>query len=323
MKPIAVDELRSPPLAASAPAARSPLFRRAAAGFWLRAFFRLARNAEWILRILKRPAIWSTVRFSPKVRRAAFANARRILGRDISDARCESFAKAVVGSFFDFVVDVGRCSAMSASQLQSQIESVTGRDAYLAHRKQGGGAIIATAHMGSFEVGLAALTDVEPNIHVVFKRDALDGFESLRTALRKTLGVHEAPIDDGWDTWMGLREALAANHVVVMQADRAMPGQKAQAVPMLGGHVLLPIGPVKLAQISGSPIVPVFTVRTPAGRCRLFAEAPIRIDPDAPLIDGVHPALLQLGKVIEKYVAAYPEQWLVLDPAFAEDAVTS
>jgi lauroyl/myristoyl acyltransferase len=106
-----------------------------------------------------------------------------------------------------------------------------------------------------------------------------------------------------------------------MQADRAMPGQKAQAVPMCSGHVLLPLGPFKLAQISGSPMIPVLTVRTKAGRCRLFAEAPIHVDPSAELIDGVHPALLQLAKVLEKYISAYPDQWLVLDPAFIEDAV--
>ncbi len=269
---------------------------------------------------MKRPGVWGTVRFSHKVRRATFANARRILGADLPAARCEAFAKAVVGHFFDFVVDVGRSSAMTAAELHGQIESVEGRDAYVAHRKTGGGAIIATAHMGSFEVGLAALVDVEPNIHVVFKRDVLDGFESIRRALRTTLGVKEAAIDDGWETWMRLRDALENDQVVVVQVDRAMPGQKAQAVPMLGGHVLLPLGPVRLAQISGSPIVPVFTVRTAAGRCRVFAEAPIHVDPDAVLIDGVHPALLQLGKAIEKYVAAYPEQWLVLNPAFVEDA---
>lgn len=319
MKPIAIDEIRTPPPVCRS-TARSRNFRDAIADFWLRLLFGLARNAPWVLRAFKRPGVWATVRFSRKVRRATFANARRILGSDISAPRCEAFATAVVGSFFDFVVDVGRSSAMTAVQLHARIESVEGRAAYVAHRQQGGGAIIATAHMGSFEVGLAALVDVEPHIHVIFKRDSLDGFESIRRAMRTTLGVHEAAIDDGWETWMRLRDALEQNHVVVMQVDRAMPGQKAQAVPILGGHVLLPLGPIKLAQISGSPIVPVFTVRTATGRCRVMAEAPIHIDPDAVLIEGVHPALLQLGKVLEKYIAAYPEQWLVLDPAFVEDA---
>jgi KDO2-lipid IV(A) lauroyltransferase len=105
-----------------------------------------------------------------------------------------------------------------------------------------------------------------------------------------------------------------------MQADRAMPGQKAQAVPMLGGHVMLPLGPVRLAEITGSPIVPVFALRTRGGRCRVIAEDPIWVDRTAEPVNGVHPTLLALGRVIERYIVAHPEQWLVLDKAFVEDS---
>jgi KDO2-lipid IV(A) lauroyltransferase len=225
----------------------------------------------------------------------------------------------VTANFYDFVVEVGRCGSMTIRQLAGQVESVHGHEEYLATRKAGGGAILLTAHMGSFEVGMAALREYERDIHVVFKRDAMSGFETIRRTLRDTLGVHEAPVDAGWDTWVALKDALEANHVVVMQGDRAMPGQKAQAVPILGGHLALPLGPIVLAQISGSPIVPVFVVRTPSGKCLLFVEPAIRVDPDAKPIDGVHPQLLGWGKVLEKFIAKYPEQWLFLDPAFVED----
>ncbi len=284
--------------------------------------FFLARRAPWLLRAIRPIGVWGAMRFSTSVVRGTSANARRILGAGISAARQRAFGAAVVRSFYNFVMDVGQSSGMTAEQLHERIAGVEGREAYVEERRRrGGGAIILTAHMGSFEVGLAALAAVEPVIHVVYKRDAMDGFETVRRELRKTLGVREAAIDEGWDTWMGLRDALERNEVVVMQADRAMPGQKAQAVPMFGGHLMLPIGPVKLAQISGSPLVPVFAVRTNDGRCRLFAEPAIEVDPEAELVDGVHPALLEVGKVIEKYVRAYPEQWLVLEPAFVEDAI--
>ncbi len=225
-----------------------------------------------------------------------------------------------MGHFYDFIVDVGRSSRMDARELAERIEGVEGRDEYLALRRAGGGAIIVTAHMGSFEVGLAALAAVETNIHVVYKRDALDEFETIRQSLRRTLGIREAAIDDGWETWVRLRDALEQDHVVVMQADRAMPGQKAGSVPVLGGHLSLPLGPVKLAQISGSPIVPVFAVRTSSGQCRVFAEPAIVADVTAEPVDGVHPALRQIGRAIERFIAAYPEQWLVLAAAFEEDA---
>jgi lauroyl/myristoyl acyltransferase len=285
----------------------------------LRIFFWLARQMPWMLRILKPLAVQLAVVCSSSIRDGTSANARRLLGSDATAKQLAAFTSNVVGNFYDFVVDVARSSAMTAAQLRDRIETIEGREAYLAHRQAGGGAIILTAHMGSFEVGLAALAEVEPKIHVVFKRDQMDGFETIRTALRKNLGILESPIDDGWETWIGLRDALQNNHVVVMQGDRAMPGQKSQPVPMFDGHVSLPLGPLKLAQISGSPIIPVFTIRNPDGRCRLIAEAPIRVDADAELVDGVHPGLLELGAIIAKHVAAHPEQWLMLTPAFVED----
>ena len=93
-----------------------------------------------------------------------------------------------------------------------------------------------------------------------------------------------------------------------------MPGQKGSRVPFLGGHMLLPTGPVKLAMASGAPIVPVFSVRTASGKIKLFIEEPIEVGQD------VDEAMGKLAAVIGRYVSAYPEQWLVLNPAFEEDA---
>lgn len=290
-----------------------------AARFWLGRLYFWARHAPWLLRLLKRPVVWITVRTSGPIKNGTHANARRIFGPNISRKESADFTTKVTANFFDFVVEVGRSGAMTIQQLAAQVESVHGHEEYLATRRSGGGAIMLTAHMGSFEVGMAALRGYEQNIHVVFKRDAMNRFETIRRTLRDTLGVHEAPVDAGWDTWVGLRDALEKNHVVVMQGDRAMPGQRAQSVPILGGHLSLPLGPIVLAQISGSPIIPVFVVRTVTGKSLLFVESPIRVDPDASLINGVHPQLLAWGKVLEKFIAKYPEQWLFLDPAFVED----
>ena len=77
------------------------------------------------------------------------------------------------------------------------------------------------------------------------------------------------------DNLDALRNALANDEAVLIQGDRVMPGQKGQAVRFFGGHILLPTGPVRLALISGAPIIPVYSVRTPEGKIRLFIEKPI------------------------------------------------
>jgi KDO2-lipid IV(A) lauroyltransferase len=166
--------------------------------------------------------------------------------------------------------------------------------------------------MGSFEVGMAALRRQDARIHVVFRRDAFGRFERMRSALRAKLGVIEAPVDDGWTVWMRLRDALQNDEVVALQGDRVMPGQKGQAIPVLGADMMLPAGPVKLALATGAPIVPVFTVRTPGGKVRLCVEPAIHVGSP----DDLDPAMEQLAGVLGKYLRAHGDQWLMLQPAW-------
>ena len=290
--------------------------RAAAAEFWLDLLFRTVAASPLLSKLIKPPAVAVAWRCSRAIRAAAAANARRIFGPDVAPARKAIYGRGAVSNFYDFVCDVGRARRMTREQLVGQIESIEGIDCYAAARALGKGAIIATAHMGSFEAGAAALLEREKAMHVVFKRDATR-FEQIRSALRRKLGVTEAPVDDGWSMWLQLRDALVRDEVVMLQADRVMTGQKGSRVPFLHGHVLLPTGPIKLAVASGAPIVPIFAIRSESGRIRIHIEPHIVVEPSDL---QPHPALLRLARTLEAYVRAYPEQWLLFHPAFCEDA---
>jgi phosphatidylinositol dimannoside acyltransferase len=287
--------------------------RSATAAFWLRVLFFIAQRMPWFARAGKPVFVLLASACSRSICTATRANGRRILGERVDDATLKAFTRGVVGNFFDFVLDVGRSVGRTREQLAAEIEQIDGHDRYVATRAARRGAIVLTAHMGSFEMGAAALLEHEPRIHVVFKRDS-GRFERIRQSLREQLGVVEQAVDEGWGVWVTLRDALRANEVVAIQGDRVVPGQKGRRMPFLGGHLMLPTGPVKLAMASGAPIVPVFSVRTPRGGVRLFIEEAITVGDDA------DEALARVAAVIAKYVAAYPQQWLVLHPAFDEDA---
>ena len=316
-----IDHRQEIPAAVAAPAEATARAPSRVVDAWLSLLFFTARVAPWLLTILRPFAIRVTTWSSRAVRQNTRCNARWIFGRELSDREARRFARNVVGSFYDFVTDVGRSSASeTAGDFLRRLESDDGRQQYLETRKAGRGAVLVTAHMGAFEVGLAALRQVEQDVHVVFKRDAFAGFERIRSRVRQILGVHEAPIDHGFASLVKLRDALLADQVVVMQADRAMAGQRSQVVPFLSGHARLPLGPVKLAALTGSPIVPVFVVPSARGQFKVFLCDAIHVDPDAPApSDGVDPALRAIAKAMESFVSRYPEQWLVLDRVFVED----
>ena len=332
MKPSLADGLRLAHPSSARPDSGRPCLaaraRRAAADFWLRALFFTCERATWFARGMTRFVRWGAFRTSRQIREATLANAARILGPGSTPEQREALAKGVLENFYRFCVDVGRSTAMTREQLLGEISGVEGHAHYEAARAAGRGLIVVTAHMGSFEVGLAQLTTQPGRIHVIFRRDAQGGFERQRSSLRKRLDVCEAPVDDGWTMWIRLRDALAAGDTVVFQGDRVMPGQRGRAVPFLHGHVELPTGPVKLARISGAAILPVFTVRDAAGKIRVCVEPPIVPAADdgdenaaaaAAAGTGEDPLLRKLTVVLEKYVRAYPEQWLMFQPAFCED----
>jgi KDO2-lipid IV(A) lauroyltransferase len=322
VKAVATTPIREIRQAVPAPAPRTTgnRFRTWLANFWLRYLFWHAWHVPWVVRATKWFYLSFALTFSKAMKHGTQCNAKRILGPDLSQRELSRFTRHVVSNFYDFIYDIGRSLGSTRQQLLERIEMATGVEQYNAVRKSKRGAIVVTAHMGSFEVGVASLLDREPNVHVVFRRDLLERFEMMRARLRENLGVREVPMDQSnWAAWMPLRDALLRDEVVVMQGDRVMPGQKGRRVPFLGGHLLLPTGPIKLSLATGAAVIPVFSIRTRQGRIRLFIEDAIDVDPNDP--DAVDHGLEQMARVIEQYVRKYPEQWLVLQPAFLEDAL--
>ena len=322
MKLIAGEAVRAPSLPVGTPetsaAPLAPVPNGVEGSFWLERLFWLAEHAPGVLRLIRGPLARLAVRGSGTIRTGTLANARRILGSNSTPADRRTFARHVVENFILFCHDVGRSLRMTPGELYGRIEQIDGHEHYDAARRRKRGAIVVTAHMGSFEVGMAALRRQDARIHVVFRRDLFGRFERMRSALRAKLGVIEAPVDDGWTVWMRLRDALQNDEVVVLQGDRVMPGQKGQAVPVLEADMMLPSGPVKLALATGSQIVPVFCVRTESGRVRLCVEPAIDVNSPGDVDRGME----QLAAVIGKYVRAHGDQWLMLQPAWCEDATT-
>jgi len=299
--------------------------RLLAAQFWIQTLVGMSRRRPKFMRGLRGVGVWFAWNCSPKVREATLANAGRILGDKNTPVARRRLAKAMIGSFYDFLLDIGRHRDRDATQLVREVESIEGAEAYALARSSGKGAILVTAHLGSFEVGAAVLKSQEPRVHVVFQRDPMPLFEKLRSDQHRRVGLIEAPVNpasgqDAWTVWMSLRDALLRNEVVLMQGDRVMPGQRGSRIPFLGGHIVMPPGPVKLALATGAPIIPVCSPRTAGGRVRIIMEKPIWVTPRTSDRSEPHPAELELAKVLERWLSQFAEQWMMVQKVWCEDA---
>ena len=276
--------------------------------FWLGiALMWTLEHAPWLPRLTRPFFAWWTWHTSRIIRTTLLDNAEILLGADSAAPARRRLAKQVLDNHMRFISDFGTMRNWPRQRLLEEIVEVEGEQQYNRARSLRRGLILVTAHLGSFEVGVASIAERAERVHVVFTRDTMGTFERLRSERRRTLGVIEAPLDDGLVIWLRLRDALGRDEVVLMQGDRVMPGQKSVTVDFFGRPMPFPTGPVRLALATNAPIVPVFSLYTPDHKVRIVLEEPIIVE------DGeVLPAVRKLAKVIERYVRAHPDQWLMM-----------
>lgn len=301
------------------PAGYSP-WRRFWADFWIQHFLMwVLATCPRAIRPFRRLGLAIAWRNSIFLRENTLANARFILGPESTQAQRIVLARRIIANHFEFLYDFGRMRKWPLERLQGVIEAIEGESHYHEARRMARGLIIVTAHVGSFEVGLAGLRKFEENIHVVFKRNPHALFEKLRTDQRRRIGIHEAAVDDGLEMWMRLRFALNNGEVVLMQCDRVMPQTRGLEVPFFGGIIELPVGPAKLAAACGVPILPVLAVNTDSRRIRILIKEPIQVAVSdlEPFDPG--PTTRRIGAVLEQHIRAYPDQWLAAHSSLIKD----
>ncbi|HVS15054.1 MAG TPA: lysophospholipid acyltransferase family protein [Thermoanaerobaculia bacterium] len=178
----------------------------------------------------------------------------------------------------------------------------------------GQGLVLATAHVGHWEVGshLAGRRGVR-RVHVV-REPELDP-----RAQEFVAGLLRAADDDRYrvhfaserDPTLGARllVALRAGEVVALQGDRPRHGGRVLEVELLGRPYAIPLGPLALARTAGVPILPVFALRTGRRRSTLIIRPPIRVagssDRQAELRSGAQ----RLAVELEAVLLRAPDQW--------------
>ena len=150
-----------------------------------------------------------------------------------------------------------------------------GHEAYQRARSGHRGVIVVTAHMGSFEVGLAALRAMEPHIHVVFRRDEIGQFERRRSQLRRRLGDQRGGAGRGMDR-LDSPARCAAGEPGGSAARRSGDARpEGERVAFLGGHLELPDRPAPPRAGDGRADLACVHNSHARRQIRLFVEEPI------------------------------------------------
>ena len=101
---------------------------------------------------------------------------------------------------------------------------------------------------------------------------------------------------------------LREGGIVGIQLDRTGRGMRAHEVELLGQRALIPAGPIRLAQISGAPVMPVFCARVGYRKYVVEAFETVQVDRHASDDERARAAQV-LADCLSSFLQRHPTQW--------------
>ncbi|MGQ0642035.1 MAG: lysophospholipid acyltransferase family protein [Gemmatimonadaceae bacterium] len=245
-------------------------------------------------------------------RRAILLSNLRYTAPNASPAERKRLVRNTFRYIAECQVDLYRLVGRAPNEIPSLVD-IRGLEHLDAARQLGRGVIVATGHVGNYELGAACVAAMGYPVHGIVE-DVEPPILALLEKYRTATGMRTISRN------RGARDAyrvLKSGEFLLLVADRVIgDASDGVEVPFCDGRRQVPRGPALLSLATGAPIVLGFAVRTPDGprRYRLTLEPPI-------MPDGTEPdaALTLTRRVADRLAAAvrsHPDQWFVFQPGW-------
>jgi lauroyl/myristoyl acyltransferase len=247
---------------------------------------------------------------SPAQRRQVRRNLARVLGSD-DDRRLDALVAAAYESYARYWLDSFRLHRMDPDAVVAASRGV-GLEALDAVRDAGRGGILATGHLGSWDVGAFWAGQrrwrLVVVVEVVEPRRLFDRF----VRLREGVGLEVVPLVRGGDMLDRLESSVHDGAIATLLADRDLTG-KGPIVDFLGEPCRLPPGAAALARRTGAPVHVGAFLTEGAGYRAWISEAVDVAGLD--VAEGTQLVADALGRIVRDA----PEQWHVFVPHWLAD----
>ncbi len=258
--------------------------------------------------------------FAAPARRALVANLSVVLA---GSSRFANHLRAFL-TLWNFAWTIAEASNYKLTKIEYTYE-IDGSD-FLDQLAQANGAILLTAHMGSYDLG-AALFAQKFNREIRMVRapepDKLTERHFAQSVQQSGAGAVKVDYNTaGALLSFDLLSALRAGEIVSIQGDRVIPDVASARGQLFGRSIAVPTGPFTLALVSEAQIFPLFIVRTGYRCYRIIVREPIAVrrNPSATRDAAIAGALASWCAVLEQVIAEHWDQWFALVPAFDLDA---
>jgi KDO2-lipid IV(A) lauroyltransferase len=273
------------------------------------------RVSYWIAGVLSDIAF---LLFTEK-RRWARENIAHVIHKSPASREARDLARRMFRSCGQYWVDFFGLNGRRAASIGAGVR-IEGLEHLKNALKHGKGAIFLTAHLGSWDVGGAALaaTGELPELSAIVEPVTGGSSQKAVTSMRENRGLKVIPVGKP----LGIGRALRRNEIVFLVGDRAI-GSEGVTVEFFGEETEFPRGAAFWALRSGAPVVPGFCVRQPDGTYVGYIEEAIEASHSDDAEEDLIVHTQRIAQVIERYIARYPDQWCMLQPIWQNGQASS
>jgi KDO2-lipid IV(A) lauroyltransferase len=259
-------------------------------------------------------------RFSARDRRVVGDNIRHVLGPGASESEIQALVRQACVHIVKGHYDLFRVARLGRAEMETMLDVVGWQ--HLERAMAGGqGVIVLSAHLGNVELVMqGTVMRGIPAVSPVQRIEPERLFRYIR-AMRESHGLRLMPVDG---SMVGLFRALKRGEIVGLAGDRDVT-ESGRVVDFFGSPARLPDGPVRVALRSGAPLIPAFAHRRPDNSVEVRVEPPLQLPQTGDREADIQKGMEMVVAVMEKYIAQWPEQWLVAQRVWvkAADAIKS
>ncbi len=248
----------------------------------------------------------SIFRFFLKKDRIAVKENLRIIFPGYDDKTIDHLAKEMFHNFGKYLVDFFRFSIIDKDYIDKYIK-VNGVEHLKEALSLNKGAILASAHLGNWELGAAVVAGLGFPIDVVALNHDDEEINNFFISQRKSQGVGVIPVG------MAVRrcfKALSENRSIALVSDRDYYDNGLE-LEFFGKKTIIPKGPALFSRRCGSPIVPVLMVRNMDDTFTLNIRKPIMVEHTEDEHQDLMRTTARIVKMLEGEILQYPSQWYV------------
>jgi len=179
--------------------------------------------------------------------------------------------------------------------------------------ERGRGVILATAHVGNWDISGRALHATGHPVNLVMGREPNETTQEYARRNREQTGMRVIYADSSVFSAFNMIRALRRNEILAIQIDRGNGApDSAKPIEFFGAPALFQEGPFHLARLSGAPVVPVFTLRRGLRHYQILLGEPRWVSRE--ISNDTERALRETVAFLEATVREHPEQWFQFAP---------